>query len=313
MSHITIDLETTVYNKEGVKKKCGSASPHYPTNDIVMAGWTHGDGSISTVDYRDEGANDDFLLAVSTADIIVGQNIGFDYMYLLNKTPYAVPDTPPLLWDTMIVHYLITGQMDKYPSLDHICEYYDMTVKNDKIKEYWKSGMNTGLIMNETIMTDLSPFIIEGSIAISSGTVTKPDDFIYGLARRLSVSSVEYLVNKIEHGQIFYVNNDTIDPPSITDGCYYIVEYEDRYNVLPTAATGNLLLDYVAHPTDIKYGFTYDAQNRQVYNAGLSVQPKWSIPTCIEITKRTLSSFGVSYKDKDFQNFGSKNIVTGDS
>jgi len=143
MSQITIDLETTVYNKEGVKKKCGSASPHYPTNDIVMAGWTHGDGTISTVDYRDEGANDDFLLAVSTADIIVGQNIGFDYMYLLNKTPYAVPDTPPLLWDTMIVHYLITGQMDKYPSLDHICEYYDMPVKNDKIKEYWKSGMNT--------------------------------------------------------------------------------------------------------------------------------------------------------------------------
>lgn len=176
-----------------------------------------------------------------------------------------------------------------------------------------KSGQNTGLIMNETIMTDLSPFVIEGSETISSGTVTKPDNFIYGLARRLLVDDVEYLVTKINHGQIWYVNNDVIDPPSVTDGTYYIVEYEDRYKVLPEAATGDLLLDYVAHPRDIVWGYTFDAQNRKVYNAGLSVQPQWSIPTVLTITKRTLTSFGVSYKDKDFQNFGKSNTVTGDS
>ena len=176
-----------------------------------------------------------------------------------------------------------------------------------------KSGANTGLIMNETIMTQLAPFIIEGSVTISSGQATKPNDFIYGLARRIEVSNVEYLVTKINHGQIYYVNNDVIDPPSITDGTYYIVEYEDYYKVLPSAATGDLLLDYVAHPENVSWGFTYDSDNRKVYNAGLSVQPKWSIPTCIEITKRTLTSFGVSYKDKDFQNFGKSNTVTGDS
>lgn len=182
-----------------------------------------------------------------------------------------------------------------------------------QLRSNGKSGSNTGLIMNETIMTDLSPFVIEGSVAISSGTVTKPNDFIYGLARRLELNSIEYLVSKINHGQIYYVNNDVIDPPSVANGCYYIVEYEDYYNVLPSTATGDLKLDYVAHPTDVVWGFTYDADNRKVYNAGLSVQPKWSIPTVILITKRTLSSFGVSYKDKDFENFGAKNTVTGDS
>ena len=176
-----------------------------------------------------------------------------------------------------------------------------------------KTGQNTGLIMNETIMTQLSPFTIPGSVTISSGQATKPDDFIYGLARRLSLNSVEYLVTKINHGQIYYVNNDTIDPPSVTDGTYYVIEYEDYYSVLPSSATGSLLLDYVAHPEDVKWGFTFDAQNRQVYNAGLSVQPQWSIPTVLTITKRTLTSFGVSYKDKDFINFGEKNTVTGDS
>ena len=176
-----------------------------------------------------------------------------------------------------------------------------------------KTGANTGLILNETIMTQLAAFIIPGSVTIASGQADKPDDFIYGLARRISVSSVEYLVTKINHGQIWYVNNDVIDPPSITDGTYYIIEYEDYYKVLPTAATGSLLLDYIAHPENVKWGFTYDAQNRKVYNAGLSIQPKWNPSTVIEITKRALTSFGVSYHDKDFTNYGEKNTVTGDS
>lgn len=176
-----------------------------------------------------------------------------------------------------------------------------------------KTGQNTGLIMNETIMTQLAPFTIPGTVTISNGEATKPSGFIYGLARRLSVSGTEYLVTKINHGQIWYVNNDVIDPPSVTDGTYYIVEYEDYYKVLPDTSTGDLLLDYIAQPENISWGFTYDAQNRPVYNAGLSVQPQWQIPTILEITKRALTSFGVSYKDKDFTNFGERNTQAGDS
>jgi len=176
-----------------------------------------------------------------------------------------------------------------------------------------KTGANTGLIMNETIMTQLAPFTIAGSVAISSGSVTKPTDFIYGLARRLELNGDEFLVTKINHGQKWYVNNDVIDPPSVTDGSYYIIEYEGYYEVLPTSATGNLQLDYVAQPENVSWGFTYDAQNRPVYNAGLSIQPKWSDPVIIQITKRALTSFGVSYHDKDFTNFGQRNTQTGDS
>ena len=176
-----------------------------------------------------------------------------------------------------------------------------------------KTGTNTGLIMNETIMTQLAPFTVAGSVVISSGSATKPDDFIYGLARRLELNSVEYLVTKINHGQKWYVNNDVIDPPSVTDGTYYIIEYEDYYDILPTSATGNLQLDYIAQPVDVIWGYTWDAQNRKVYNAGLSIQPQWQQMTVIEITKRALTNFGVSYHDKDFTNFGQRNTQTGDS
>lgn len=180
-------------------------------------------------------------------------------------------------------------------------------------KNNGKSGANTGLIMNETIMTQLSAFIIPGSVTISSGTATKPSDFIYGLARRLLLEDTEYLVTKINHGQKWYVNNDVIDPPNIAEGTYYIIEYEDYYEVLPENSTGDLILDYVAQPVDVVWGYTFDTQNRKVYNAGLSIQPQWQTNTIIEITKRALTSFGVSYKDKDFENFGELNTSTGDS
>lgn len=176
-----------------------------------------------------------------------------------------------------------------------------------------KTGVNTGLVLNETIMTQLAPFTIPGSVTIASGVATKPSDFIYGLARRLDDGTSEKLVTKINHGQIWYVNNDVIDSPSVTDGTYYIIEYEDYYKVLPDTATGDLLLDYLAQPVDVIWGYTFDSVNRKVYNAGLSIQPQWQTPTIIEITKRALTSFGVSYKDKDFQMFGEKNTVTGDS
>lgn len=178
-----------------------------------------------------------------------------------------------------------------------------------------KTGANIGLIQDETIMTILSPFVINTIILVVGDQVTKPDDFIYGLARRLRVDkSTDKLITKINHGQIYYVQIDVIDPPSIADGTYYMVEYQDYYTILPHPAAGSLLvLDYVPICRDIKWGYSFDADGRQVYNSGTSVQPQWATPTIQEITRRTLAGFGVSFKDSDFEQFGKTNIITGDS
>lgn len=175
-----------------------------------------------------------------------------------------------------------------------------------------KSGQNTGLIENETILTKLTPFTTTSSLTITSGDADKPEDFVYRLALR--VNSVDCL--KINHNQIANVNSSVIDPPSITDNKFYFVEYEDYFYILPhtlpTASITTAQLDYLTQPTDVVWGFTYDAQNRQVYNAGSSTQPQWMQNEIVEITKRTLSSFGVSYKDKDFEQFGRSAQITGD-
>lgn len=175
-----------------------------------------------------------------------------------------------------------------------------------------KTGENTGLLLNETILTDLSPFTINETLTITAHKVTKPDDFEYRLAMRID-GNIVYMINA---GQKSQVLDSVIDAPSTIDGIYYALEYEDYYDLLPTTlptvAITELELDYIASCTDVKWGYTLDANDRPVYNPGTSVQPKWKQSTIVTITKRTLTNLGVSYKDADFTNFGRQAQATGD-
>lgn len=176
-----------------------------------------------------------------------------------------------------------------------------------QISSNGKSGANTGLIMNETIQQSLSAFTLTTDITISSGQIEKPSDFIFELALRKG----NYRIEKINHDQIYSAQDSVIDPPSTTSNTYYCVEYENIYSILPSSTTGDVTLDYIAQPEDVVWGYTLDANGRQVYNAGTSVQSKWKNPTTIEITKRTLKALGIGFKDADFINAGQSAIVTG--
>lgn len=176
-----------------------------------------------------------------------------------------------------------------------------------------KTGANTGLILNETIKQKLSPFTLPITLTIASGVVTKPTDFIYELALRMNATggTAGSRIDKIDHDQIYSVIESVIDAPSVPNDLYYAVEYENYYQLYPTNVAGNVSLDYVAQCRDIKWGFTYDADKRQVYNAGTSVQPQWSQNVIVEITKRALKSLGLHFKDQDFEQYGQSNIQTG--
>lgn len=169
-----------------------------------------------------------------------------------------------------------------------------------------KEGNNTGLILNQTQLNKLAPFTTPVTLTIASGVSDKPLDFIYRMALRINGYDV-YFIN---HGQIASVNNSAIDPPNATDNKYYAVEYEDYYSFLPTTVT-TANLDYIAYPNSIVWGYTYSSEGQQKYNPGTSVQSKWDDVSSLEITKRMLSTMGLSLKDKDFENFGNKTIITG--
>lgn len=169
-----------------------------------------------------------------------------------------------------------------------------------------KSGANTGLIENEIILTKLNPFTKPVTLSVTAGVANKPTDFIYGLAARVGGYEV-YMINK---GQIQSVTNSVIDPPSISNNAYYATEYQAYYQVWPSDVT-EMDVDYICDVQDVVWGSVPDGQGRPVYNAGTSVQPLWANPDIIEITKRTLKSFGIRFSSQDFQNYGQSIITTG--
>lgn len=168
-----------------------------------------------------------------------------------------------------------------------------------------KTGMNTGMIENETIESKLAPFTKNATITIAAGIGNKPADFIYKLGLRINGEHVIH-INK---NQIATVNDNVIDPPSVTNGAYYFTEYQSYYSFLPNTVT-EASLDYIATPTDVLWGFTIVA-GRQVYSSGTSTQPLWDNNSCREITRRVLDTIGVAYKDSDFANFGNRVTQTG--
>lgn len=168
-----------------------------------------------------------------------------------------------------------------------------------------KSGVNTGLIENETISQKLAPFTKNTTIAIALGNGNKPSDFKYLLALRIDNREVRHM-NKNQKATVI---DNAIDPPSVSEGAYYYTEYQGLYSFLPTTVA-SAEIDYIASPVDVLWNFTIVA-GRQVYSVAGSVQPQWDDASCREITKRVLNTLGVSFKDGDFANFGQHVINTG--
>jgi len=186
--------------------------------------------------------------------------------------------------------------------------YQDDLLGRWQLRNSGKTGLNTGLIEDETILQKLSPFIKPYSVTVTNGNGDKPDDFVFRLAMRINGKDVY----KINYNQIASVNDSVIDPPSTTTDTYYFVEYENYYYYLPRTGISAADLDYVCMPTDIKWGYTFAANGMQVYSSGSSIQPQWDSSSCREITKRMLTNLGVSFKDADFMSFGKSVQLTGE-
>lgn len=165
----------------------------------------------------------------------------------------------------------------------------------------------SGLRLDSVTLTRLSPFIKTTGLVIASGSITKPSDYAEKLALTLNSKDIDV----ITHGQKAGVNASVIDTPSVSENKYYAYEIGNTFKILPSSATGTVTLEYLGSPTDIVWGYTLDGNNRQIYSSGTSTQPQWLQEDIIEITKRSLKGFGVSFKDADFQNFGQIATQTG--
>ena len=144
MSYLVLDLETTNKNKGEDAIGDFSASPFHPENKIVIAGTktNHIPGYIFSCDYGSEFAG--LLKSMQTEKLIIGHNIKFDFHYMMGQVPGFHEAMPEMhIWDTQLAEYLLTGQQAKWATLDSLSEKYGGTLKDNRIKDYWESGVDT--------------------------------------------------------------------------------------------------------------------------------------------------------------------------
>jgi DNA polymerase I-like protein with 3'-5' exonuclease and polymerase domains len=156
--YLVVDFETTIRNRgeDAVGKQ--AASPHHPDNKICYYAYTgrdlggspflnasHVDEVFSNSSHVDT-VSTSFITEANRCNLLVGQNFKFDMLYLLKEHGTWFKDwlrRGGMIWDTMVVEYLLTNQMSQFASLDNLSEKYGGTIKDDRIKEYWKNGIDT--------------------------------------------------------------------------------------------------------------------------------------------------------------------------
>jgi len=143
MDYVVVDLETTIRNKVGRNK--GSA--HCSDNKVVAVGYAYNEDPVKTMYYQGQGGIHAPSLGLIHGDldtlVLVGHNIKFDLLYLLRTPQFYRRFKEVTIWDTMLAEYLLTGQESKMASLDTVSLKYGGTIKDERIKEYWKNGVDT--------------------------------------------------------------------------------------------------------------------------------------------------------------------------
>ena len=147
MSYLVLDLETTNKNKGEDAIGDFSASPFHPENEIVIVGAKFSSGAPYVYSNGDINSN-----IIKHYDIIVGHNIKFDFHYMMRHIPGFHEAMPEMhIWDTQLAEYLLTGQQAKWATLDSLSEKYGGTLKDNCIKDYWESGVDTEDIPRELL------------------------------------------------------------------------------------------------------------------------------------------------------------------
>lgn len=144
--NLVVDLETTIRCPVGNS----SGNPMWRGNKVIA--W--GEACVgSTVGYKYDKHGLDLTPLrnlCDTASLVIGHNVKFDLLYIYRDTNNALPR----IWDTQLAAYLLSGQRHLYASLDELTKEYigAHALKDDKIKAYWKSGIDTPDIPREELM-----------------------------------------------------------------------------------------------------------------------------------------------------------------
>ena len=153
MSFGIVDLETQ--NNEYLGNL---ASPFCPDNYIVAPGWAHNDGSVQHryFNSREEADNSNwFDEFIDDTTVLVAHNATFEIHWFLHRHYDAFirfVKRGGRIFCTQYAEYLLTHQVEQYPTLEDTAVKYGGTKKVDEVKLLWEQGVKTSDIDSELLI-----------------------------------------------------------------------------------------------------------------------------------------------------------------
>lgn len=158
-----LDLETENWPYYGAV-----ASPRHPDNYVVLNGWRiDAPGKVGEVQHYEADTHGDWLNIPDDVWLLVCHNAPFELDWMLVQQREELMKflkRGGRVWCTAYAHYLLSNQLDTYPSLNEIAPMYGGTQKVDGVKILWEQGYRTSQIDRELLRRYLvDP--VEGDVA----------------------------------------------------------------------------------------------------------------------------------------------------
>ena len=137
MEYLIIDTETTTYSK---------GNPYSQQNKLCLVGIRDPEGNnlIYDVEYSSFGyakVLERIQQKINDTKTLVLFNAKFDLAWLRR---YGINFHHCRIFDCQLFHFINTGQLYPFPSLNQVAEYYNLEQKLDIIKEeYWDKEIDT--------------------------------------------------------------------------------------------------------------------------------------------------------------------------
>lgn len=169
-SILFIDLETQNHPYFGA-----IASPRHPENFPVMVGSAVDRGPVTTLHYKTkEEVDPQWLVIPDECWLIVAHNAAYEMdWFLFKQRPEIIAflKRGGRIWCTAYAEYLLSHQLNTYPSLDETAPLYGGTHKVDGIKILWEQGIRTA---------DIDPVLLMEYLSGAEGDVENTRRIFYG-------------------------------------------------------------------------------------------------------------------------------------
>lgn len=164
---LTYDIEAENHESYG-----RFASQFCAENWVMAIGWNYNGGMVNHRYYATkEEVPLELLPDISSVDLIVGHNIGYDLLWVWedpNLTEFF--ERGGEIWDTQYAEYLIHGMVKEVHmnSMNGIAESYGGGLKVDAVKEMWEAGKLTSEIPRDMLVEYL---VGSPAVGLPNGTI----------------------------------------------------------------------------------------------------------------------------------------------